>query len=224
MANTLDLVGFAAWFAAGFLGGVHCLGMCGGLASALGLNLSGSRISLLLVANLGRLTSYITIGALLGGVSGALALMPHALYFQAVLYVASLLLVIMLGFYLAGWSPWLARLERVGAPLWRRLQPHFSALLPLRSIRTAFAAGAIWGWLPCGLVYTAATAALASGSAWSGAGILAAFGLGTLPNLMAMGLAANQILHWRQKVWLRQVVGLLLAMYGLFGLFRYFIG
>ncbi|MGQ5523850.1 sulfite exporter TauE/SafE family protein [Chitinimonas sp. PSY-7] len=224
MLGTLDLVGLAAWFLAGFLGGVHCLGMCGGLVTALGLNISGQRVYLLLAVNLGRLAAYITIGALLGGISGTLELASQALYLQTILYVVSQLLVVMLGLYLAGWSPWLARLERAGVPLWRHLQPRLSALLPLRSMPAALLAGAIWGWLPCGLVYTAATAALASGSALSGAAILAAFGLGTLPNLMAMGLVANQLLHWRQKVWLRQVVGLLLALYGVFGLFRYFIG
>ncbi|GAB3264400.1 sulfite exporter TauE/SafE family protein [Chitinimonas naiadis] len=218
------LLSLAGWLLAGFLGGVHCLGMCGGLAAALGLQSRQSgRFPMLLAANLGRISSYMLIGALLGGLSGLLAWLPQASHVQAALYLLSLLLVLLLGFYLAGWSPLLARLERLGGPLWRRLQPLLGRLLPLRSLRGAFLAGALWGWLPCGLVYTAATGALASGAAWRGAVILLAFGLGTLPNLMAMGLAAGQLQRLRQHRAVRLTAGVLLSSYAVIELVRYFM-
>jgi len=214
----------AGWLLAGFLGGVHCLGMCGGLAAALGLHSQGvRRLPLLLAANAGRILSYGLIGALLGGLSGLLAWLPQAAKVQAILYLLSLLLVLLLGLYLAGWSPLLTRLERLGGPLWRRLQPRFRQLLPLRSLPAALLAGGLWGWLPCGLVYTAPTGALASGSAWRGAAILLAFGLGTLPNLLAMGLAASQLQRLRQHRAVRWTAGGLLVGYAVVQIVRFFI-
>ncbi len=209
----------AAWWLAGFVGGIHCLGMCGGLTTALGLNLAGKQQALmLLAANLGRLLSYTLIGGLLGGVSGVVAWLPRAVLLQTGLYLVSLLLIVLLGCYLAGWSGWLLRLERLGGPLWQRLQPRFAALLPLRSTGAALLAGGLWGWLPCGLVYTAATGALASGSSVRGGAILLAFGLGTLPNLLLMGAAAGRLQRLRDKVWVRRLAGGGLVAYGLVAL------
>ncbi|QNM94728.1 sulfite exporter TauE/SafE family protein [Chitinimonas koreensis] len=210
------------WWLAGFLGGLHCLGMCGGLAAALGLNaVAGRRVALLLAANLGRLASYVAIGTVLGGLAGAVAWLPAAARLQTLLFLLSQLLVILLGLYLAGWSPLLARLERIGGTLWRRLQPRFAALLPLRSLPAAFAAGGLWGWLPCGLVYTAATGALAGGSAARGALVMLAFGLGTLPNLLAMGAAAGQLRRLRDRRGIRLAAGGLLVALALAELLRW---
>jgi sulfite exporter TauE/SafE len=97
-------------------------------------------------------------------------------------------------------------------------------LLPVDSLYKAYLAGALWGWLPCGLVYTAATGALASGSAWKGAATLLAFGLGTLPNLLAMGVAASQLNRVRQQPWLRRMAGGLLVGYAVFALIRFLMG
>lgn len=225
MFESTYLLGLAGWLLAGFLGGVHCLGMCGGLAAALGLNLAQDRrFLLLLVANLGRISIYTLIGALLGGVAAGLALLPWANLLQQLLYLFSLVLLILLGCYLVGWLSWLTRLERMGQPLWRRLQPRLAGLLPVDSLYKAYLAGALWGWLPCGLVYTAATGALASGSAWKGAATLLAFGLGTLPNLLAMGVAASQLNRIRQLPWLRRLAGGLLVGYAVLALIRFLVG
>jgi len=216
-------VSILSWFAAGFLGGLHCLGMCGGFAAALGLNAAGGRRTLLLLsANLGRLSVYTLIGVLFGGLSGAVAWLPQALVLQTALYLLSLALIILLGLYLSGVSPVLTRLEALGGPLWRRLQPWFVRMVPLKGVPSAFAAGALWGWLPCGLVYSAATGALASGSAWRGGATMLAFGLGTLPNLLAMGIAAGRLDHWRRDARVRWVAGMLLCGYGVIELARYF--
>lgn len=217
-----ERITFLGWALAGLLGGVHCLGMCGGLASALGINAGGGRPALaLLAANAGRLISYGCIGAILGGIGSAARWLPLAAQLQVVLYLVSLALVILLGLYLAGIAHGLTRLERLGGPIWRRVQPFFLRLVPIRSLPGALLAGALWGWLPCGLVYSAGMAALAGGSAVRGAAILLAFGLGTLPNLMAMGLAARYLDVWRRNIVLRRVAGLALAAYGLAELLRF---
>jgi len=217
-------VSLAGWFAAGFLGGLHCLGMCGGFAAALGLqSFGGRRLTLLTAANIGRLCTYAAIGTLLGGLSSTVAWLPQALILQTALYLLSLVLIILLGLYLSGLSPLLTRLEALGGPLWRILQPYFVRLVPLKGIGPAFGAGALWGWLPCGLVYSAATGALASGSAWRGGATMLAFGLGTLPNLLAMGFAAGRLDHWRRDARIRGVAGLLLCGYGVVELAAYFM-
>jgi sulfite exporter TauE/SafE len=105
----------------------------------------------------------------------------------------------------------LAPLERIGAPLWRRLQP-----LAAKAMRgpSAYVAGLLWGWLPCGLVYGALAAAAFAGSAAGGALAMAAYGLGTLPWLMAGGLAFG----WLQRKTTRAIAGATVLAFGVYGL------
>jgi sulfite exporter TauE/SafE len=109
-------------------------------------------------------------------------------------------------------------LERVGALLWRHVQPLSRRLLPVRTPAQALALGMVWGWLPCGLVYSALTTALASGSAGAGAATMLAFGLGTLPNLLLAGILATQLRALMQAPWLRRTAGLAVFAIGLYGL------
>ena len=98
--------------------------------------------------------------------------------------------------------------ETGGKPVWRRLQPLLNRLLPIQSVPACVGVGMLWGWLPCGLVYSASLYALSSGSAWQGGLSMAAFGLGTLPNLLAMGLFASRLKGWLQRRSVRLVAGL----------------
>ncbi len=208
--------GLIGIFLAGLLGGTHCVGMCGGLVTAFALQLPSHRrpFPYFLALNTGRLFSYCLIGALLGGIAGgALALSPAAKLQQVLFIVANALLVAM-GLYLAGISAITSRLELIGNWLWPRLQPLLRHFLPIRSVFSATAAGAIWGWLPCGLVYTAGLSALASASAWRGGLVMLAFGLGTLPNLLLMGVAAQTLRQWVAKRPLRLAAGLCLVSIG----------
>ena len=83
----------------------------------------------------------------------------------------------------------------------------------------AFPLGLLWGWLPCGLVYSALVTALASGSAASGALMMLAFGLGTLPNLLLAGLLAARLKAYAAKPAVRLIAGLVVLGFGLRGLF-----
>ncbi len=217
----------AAAFLAGLLGGVHCVGMCGGIVGALGLGLPAGVqkqragfLPYLLGYNAGRLVSYTLAGALLGGV-GALAtnLMAVNQAQQALQFVAGLFMVA-LGLYLGGWWFGLTRLERAGASVWRRLEPAGRKLLPVRTVPQALALGLVWGWLPCGLVYSVLIWAVAAGSAAEGALLLFAFGLGTLPNLLAMGLFAARLAAWSRGAWVRRMAGALVAVFGVIALVR----
>ena len=209
-------------FLVGWLGGVHCLGMCGGLVSAMSLSTPGRRAEwpVLLGYNLGRLASYTLAGALAGLVGAGSLLLGHLLPISLVLYGLANVMLILLGLYLAGWSQAVLQVERMGDGLWRGLRPLMSRFLPPRHYWQALPAGLIWGWLPCGLVYSVLLTALASGSAGRGALVMLAFGLGTLPNLLAMGWFAQRLQGVRRQAWVRRAAGLLVVGFGVIGLWR----
>ncbi|MFB8829256.1 sulfite exporter TauE/SafE family protein [Azotobacter sp. CWF10] len=198
----------------GLLGGGHCLGMCGGLMGALTLAIPpeqrGHRLRLLLAYNLGRVLSYAAAGLLIGLGGWALANSPAAL----VLRIVAALLLIAMGLYLAGWWSGLTRLEALGQRLWRHLQPVASRLLPVDSLPRALLLGAVWGWLPCGLVYSTLLWAASQGSALDSALLMLAFGLGTWPVLLATGLAAERLTAWLRQRHVRIAGGLLVILFG----------
>ena len=209
--------GFWVIFLAGLLGGGHCMGMCGGIVTALTLNLPAGqqRWKIMLSYNSGRLLSYVSAGVLLGGLAEAgLSLIATRPAQMALLVLANLMLIAM-GLYLAGLSSAITTLERIGRPVWSKLQPLLARLLPIRSAKTALLAGMLWGWLPCGLVYSASLSALASGKAVQGGLLMLAFGLGTLPNLLLMGVFADTLRQFIQQKPVRLLAGLLVAGMGL---------
>ncbi len=206
-------------FLAGLLGGAHCVGMCGGIVAAMSLQ-GGKRqpLPFHLGYNLGRLVSYIAAGALAGLVGSAAFLSESLLPLQTGLYIVAQIVLILMGLYIAGLNRAVLWLENAGAALWKRLQPRFGRLLPIRSFPGALAAGLLWGWLPCGLVYSVLITALASGSVGSGALLMLAFGLGTLPNLLAMGWAAERLRAFAANRTVKLIAGLIVAGFGVWGL------
>ena len=210
----------AAAFAAGLLGGVHCAGMCGGIVGSLSAAARGPMLTRQLAFNAGRIGSYALAG-LIAGALGALARQSLAAFsIQLALFVLANVLMLLLGLYIAGWGRFLLRLEAAGGGLWRRLQPLARRLVPIDTTAKAAGAGALWGWIPCGLVYSMLTLALASGDAVSGALVMAAFGLGTLPNLLVAGFAAQKLLAIRRIPWIRRGAGLAIMALAIVGFFR----
>ncbi|MDH1572870.1 sulfite exporter TauE/SafE family protein [Pseudomonas sp. GD03746] len=216
MPDLLPLLGSA--LVLGLLGGGHCLGMCGGLMGALTLAIPreqrGRRLRLLLAYNLGRVLSYACAGLLLGLAGWAVASSPAAL---ALRVVAALLLIAM-GLYLAGWWSGLTRIEALGRGLWRHIQPVATRLLPVSSLPRALLLGALWGWLPCGLVYSTLLWAASQGNAGYSATLMLAFGLGTWPVLLATGLAAERVNSLLRRRSVRMAGGLLVILFGLWTL------
>lgn len=208
----------AAALVAGLLGGVHCAGMCGGIAAALSAASRGPALARQLAFNAGRIASYAFAGAIAGGLASMLPIEGPVLDARIVLLAAAQVLLLMVGLYVAGWNTAVTRLEKAGGLLWRRLEPLRRALFPIDSTAKALAAGAVWGWVPCGLAYTMLALALASGDAAGGALVMAAFGLGTLPNLLAAGLVAQKVLHLRQRPAIRRAAGLLIIVVAVAGL------
>jgi len=186
-------------------GGLHCAAMCGGLAATFTFAIPdpqrrGARLWYwqgLLGA--GRVLTYSLLGALAGALGGSLLARLGGgshLHWPALL---SGVLMILLAAHLLGLSAPMRALERIGARVWRRLSPLTRPLLPLDHPLKALALGALWGFLPCGLLYSALLLAAATGSAPGGALAMAVFGLVTLAPVASTGVFAGQISRLRQK-------------------------
>jgi len=190
------------------------MGMCGGLMGALTLAIPpaqrGRRLRLLVAYNVGRVLSYTAAGLMLGMAGWAVANSPAVL----VLRIMAALLLIAMGLYLAGWWSGLTRIEAMGRGLWRHIQPVASRLLPVSSLPRALLLGALWGWLPCGLVYSTLLWAASQGNALHSAALMAAFGLGTWPVLLATGLAAERVNRLLRQRSVRVAGGMLVVLFG----------
>jgi sulfite exporter TauE/SafE len=221
----------------GLLGGVHCAAMCGGIVGALNarprdaVRVHGSgaatlagpplgQLPLHLAYSAGRVGSYAVAGAAAGTLGGTAILLDSMLPVQVALAVVAHGLVVLLGLYLAGVGRGVARLERLGAGLWRRVAPLGQRFLPADTVPRALAVGAVWGWLPCGLVYSALALALLSGSPAAGAATMLAFGAGTVPNLIGTGIAVRSASGWLRRPGVRLGAGLAVAALGLWGIAR----
>jgi len=223
-------------FLVGLLGGVHCAAMCGGIVAA--LNLHGRRpllsaagggtvatdvvgqLPLHVAYSAGRIASYGAAGAIAGGLGGVSALAGTVLPIQIALAFVANALVVLLGVYLAGAGSGIARLEAIGGALWRRVAPIGRRFLPADTPLRAIGAGAVWGWLPCGLVYSVLALALVSGDALRGATVMLAFGLGTAPNLLVAGLALERFRGRIAQPRVRLAAGLAVAALGVWGAIR----
>jgi len=190
---------FAA-FLVGLFGTVHCIAMCGGIAGALSAGLAPevrarARANLWcqLGYNAGRIVSYAVAGAAVGLLGQLFASTAGLELARVLLQGLAGLFMLLLGLYLTGWWPLLVRLERAGAHLWRHIEPLGRRLLPIRTPFGAVPLGMLWGWLPCGLVYSALALAAASGDVVNGALVMVVFGLGTLPSMLGAGLATSRV-------------------------------
>lgn len=244
----MSAVSLVPMFLVGVAGSVHCVGMCGGIVGALSLgarpaphtvtmfplrqatSMRAAAFSLqpmmrVAAYNSGRLLSYATAGALAGGLAGgavrltALPQLQHGL-----LWAANLMLVALGLFLLDAWRG-LAFVEALGQGLWKHIVPLLKLVRPgsgsggARHARL-FACGVLWGWLPCGMVYSALTTAMLSGSAQGGAAVMLAFGLGTLPMLALLGSAGQELRQQLQRPIIRRACGLLILAFGVGGLVR----
>jgi sulfite exporter TauE/SafE len=261
---------FIAWalpltaLTTGFLGSVHCLGMCGGISATVALASPSAgrqsaeatpayRISFVatsthagtletklpgamqgaraaeanvLAFNTGRIASYALAGAMAGTVGGALAglgqgwIISDTMALRTALFVLANLMIVFTGLYLIGIPQILAPLERAGGQLWKHISPWTRRFLPLRSPLHAAAFGALWGWIPCGMVYAMLVTAMSAGGTASGAMTMLAFGLGTLPAMLGAGWSAGRLRGWTRRPRVRFAAGIAVIALGAFGLAR----
>ncbi len=210
----------------GVLGGVHCAGMCGGIISALTLSISSDKRAhsntltlYLLFYNFGRITSYIIAGIAVAALGAAIKNIGDAMVVRQVFSLIAAGVMVMLGLYLTGWWPKaILKIEQAGSLLWKIILPLARKLLPVNSTGQALMAGLVWGWLPCGLVYTALLLSLSAQSIVEGGLIMASFGIGTLPALFGIGFFSASLMPHLQKKWLRTTSGLMILSFGLYQL------
>lgn len=204
---------------AGFFGSPHCFGMCGGIISALGFAVRNDspskRLAFQLLYHTGRLGSYTFLG-LMTGLLGQAVLSPLAGSIWP--YAAGSLMMFLVGLYLTGWWRGLDRLEKFGARLWQWMGPLRQRFMPVTSPGRALTAGLLWGFLPCGLVYSALAMAVSRGSASVSALAMLAFGLGTLPMMLMTGAAAQQLKQKLNEQGWRKANGLLIMAFGIWTL------
>lgn len=226
----LETQTYLSAFLIGLLGGVHCVGMCGGIMSALTLGIQPlnktfstqnetNLFPYLLSYNFARIISYVIAGIIFGGVGAwftDLVLFNQA---QMFLKVVAGIFLIALGLYLANWWRGLSYVEQLGSVVWKFIEPIAKRFIPIKNIKQAFAAGFLWGWLPCGLVYSVLIWSLSSGSAIKGGLLMLSFGLGTLPALIAVGLFAVSIKNFMQLPAVRVSAGALVVGFGVYQIF-----
>jgi len=212
----------------GLLSSLHCLGMCGGIMGALSLSLPAQvrenriRVSLfVLLYNLGRLSSYMVAGALAGafGVEVLQLLGLDSDNAHHMLRLAGVIMMVLIGAYLAGWFPQLIKVEKLGQPIWRRLEPVARRLMPINTPMQALFYGMVWGWLPCGLVYVVLLMTVTAGSGLQGALMMAAFGLGTLPSMFSAGVMVSWVRKLAQSKNARIMIGVILIVTAIASLF-----
>jgi len=217
---------YTSAFLLGFFSTIHCVGMCGGIIGALSLSLPAQirsdRPQMLMFVttyNIGRIFSYSLAGLVAGAIgTGVLASVGFD-QGHTILRAIGVAMMIAIGLYLAGWVPQLAVVERMGVPVWKKLEPIGRRLLPVASLPKALAYGIIWGWLPCGLVYFVLVWALTAGNAVQGALTMLAFGIGTLPTLLTTGFMTSWLTRFARSSTARQVVGLIIIAMAIGSLF-----
>ena len=221
-----DPVTLTTAFLLGFFSTLHCIGMCGGIIGALSLSLpveirnsKPKLFTFVLTYNVGRLISY-TIAGLIAGAVGTGVLQSTGFdQGHVILRGVGIAMMIAVGLYLTGWLPQLAIVEKIGIPVWKRLEPIGRKLVPVASIPKALAYGLIWGWLPCGLVYFVLIWALTAGDTLLGGLTMLAFGAGTLPTLITAGFMTSWVTRFAHSRKARQVVGLLIIAMAIGSLF-----
>lgn len=211
-------INFIAALLMGLAGSGHCVAMCGGIAGSFQLASKDlNAVGAASAYNIGRLCSYTLAGALVGGLSAAFAKQSNTL--SQVLSLFSAVFMVLVGLYVMRLFNALGPVEKAGQwALWRHIVKLNRYLMPINTYPKALGYGALWGWLPCGLVYSALTWAITSQSAINGALFMLCFALGTLPAMLALGLGAQFIKRGLNHPWVRLALGNLLLWYGLYSL------
>ena len=207
-------------FMVGLLGSGHCIGMCGGITSMLTAALpqtsSKSKTPLIIFYHIGRIFSYSLIGAIVG-FTGSIASKNIGVPLAGMRMFAALFLIL-LGLYLGQWLMWLNKVEGVGKILWNKISPVSKKLIPVDTTKKALGLGMLWGWLPCGLVYSTLTWSLVTGDTLYGGAIMASFGLGTLPALLAISVGLNKFKLLISNSYFRRLSAILIILYGFYSL------
>jgi sulfite exporter TauE/SafE len=215
MTELLPLL--SAALLAGVLGSAHCLGMCGGISGLFAVNTSvatlRTQVPFALTYNAGRVVSYAVLGSIVGLFGSVIVKASPSL--AVGIRLASGIIIILVGLKVAFDIRWLNAIERMGASIWSRIAPAARGLVPVTSLARALGLGLLWGWLPCGLVYSVLMIAATSAAPLSGAAVMVAFGVGTMPAMIMTGLGAARLAELMRRRSARLGMGLIIVLMGL---------
>lgn len=210
-------------FAMGLISSLHCIGMCGSIIGSLTLSLApevrqnkAALFFFVLNYNIGRISSYALAGALIGLLEMLLSLPFAQGHGHRILQLLSAAVMAGAGLYIAGLFPRFAYIEKVGSKFWKKIEPFGRKLIPVKTRMQAFLFGMVWGWLPCGLVYAALALAATSGDSLKSSLTMLAFGLGTLPAVMGVGIMTALLTRLSRMKHFRLLVGLFMITLALF--------
>ena len=205
----------AAAFVTGLLGSAHCFGMCAGLSGLFAVNASVAslrpQIPMAVAYNTGRILSYAFLGIVVASLGQTVVkAIPNI---AAPVRFASGLLIVIVGLQVAFNWRFLAPVEKAGARIWNHIAPAAKGLLPVTSMPKALGLGLLWGWLPCGLVYSVLLLAATTANAVNGGLVMLAFGVGTMPAMIMTGISASKLSRFMSRKQLG--AGLLIILIGL---------
>jgi len=213
---------FIAFFI-GLFSSLHCVSMCGSIIGTLSLSLKpdirqnkSKMFAFIFSYNFGRIFSYILAGFIIGFIESIVTLPLGDEHGHRLLQILSSLIITGAGFYIAGWFPQFAYIEKTGSRFWKAIEPYGRKLIPVASLNQAFLFGMVWGWIPCGLVYTALALAATSGDALTAAATMFTFGLGTLPAVMSSGIVSSFISRLSRLQNTKRTIGILLVLVAIF--------
>ena len=201
-------------FTIGLFGSLHCVGMCGPIAMAVGGQQRQFAWKNAMLYNIGRSITY----GVLGGVVGLIGKGLFLAGFQKTMSIG-------IGVALLAIALFSINVESkiLNIPLFNRfmfsLKSWLGRLLNKRAMGASFSVGLLNGLLPCGLVYMAVVGALSTGNVLSGMGYMVLFGLGTFPMMLVTGLAGN-FASLKIRNLLRRAYPVFLVFFGLLFLFR----
>jgi sulfite exporter TauE/SafE len=213
---------YLAAFVIGLFSSLHCIGMCGSIIGTLTYSLSqelrnNKRIlfSIILSYNLGRVASY----AIAGAVVGLLSLPFSQGMAYRFLQLVSAAIMTGAGLYIGGWFPRFAYIEKMGSRFWKLIEPFGRKMIPVKTRSQAMLFGMVWGWLPCGLIYTALALAATTGNVMHSSMTMLAFGLGTLPAVVGVGIMTTLLARLSKARLFKQIVGILFIVFALLAAF-----
>lgn len=211
MAEFLALLTGA--FFIGFAAQTHCVGMCGPVIGILGMNNSYKRIPAAILYNFGRITTYTLLGVIGGLIAASVSDISSIQY--VIRYVAGGIMIL-IALQLFGMPQALGFIERPFQYIWKPIQKFSQRFFPIRTARGTYTVGMIWGLLPCGAVYGPLAIAMGAGSVAKSAGIMFAFGLGTLPLMLGLAIFGNFVGHFFAKKKVRMIAGIMVLMMAIY--------
>lgn len=217
---------YLAAFVIGLFSSLHCISMCGSIIGTLTYSLSpdirnNKRIlfSIVLSYNLGRIASYALAGAVVGTLHTFLSLPFSQGTAYRIIQVLSAAIMAGAGLYIAGWFPRFAYIEKLGSRFWKFIEPYGRKMIPVKTRTQALLFGMVWGWLPCGLIYTALALAATTGDIVHSSMTMLSFGLGTLPAVVGVGIMTTVLARLSRIQRFKQAVGILLIIFALLAAF-----